>query len=61
MIKDTKINDLFGIPIRTIQDMKNADKDNWRLKVYTFLKNQDEEALKDFLSKINSHEKNQNS
>lgn len=49
-MKDTKITELFGVPRSTIQDMKNTDKDNWRFKVYTFLKSQNEETIKEFFS-----------
>lgn len=48
MIKDTKIKELFGVPISTLQDMKKSDKDNWRYKVYTFLKSQTEEDIAKF-------------
>lgn len=41
-MKDIEINRKFGIPISTIQDWKNTDKDNWRFKLYTFLKIQKE-------------------
>lgn len=32
---------LFGIPTSTLQDWKNRDDDNWRKKLYDFLKKSD--------------------
>ncbi len=52
MIKDTKITELFGVPRSTIQDMKKSDVDNWRRKVYTFLKNQNEEDVISFFNSL---------
>jgi len=37
-ITDTAINKRFGIPISTIQDWKKTDKNNWRFKLYAYLK-----------------------
>lgn len=37
-IKDTDIHKKFGIPISTLQDWKNREKDNWRKKIYFYLK-----------------------
>ena len=37
-IKDTDIHKKFGIPISTLQDWKNREKDNWRKKIYLYLK-----------------------
>ena len=54
MIKDTQITGFFGVPRSTIQDMKKTDKDNWRFKVYTFLKQQNEETIKKFFEDLKS-------
>ena len=37
-MKDTEISRKFGLPISTIQDWKKTDKDNWRYKIYHYLK-----------------------
>jgi len=37
-IKDTDIHKKFGIPISTLQDWKKRNNDNWRKKIYLYLK-----------------------
>lgn len=37
-VKDVDIYREYGVPTRTLQDWKNADKSNWRYKVYNGLK-----------------------
>lgn len=36
--KDTDIHKKFGIPISTLQDWKKRENDNWRKKLYLYLK-----------------------
>ncbi len=37
-MKDIDMNRKFGIPLSTLQDWKKADKENWRYKLYMYLK-----------------------
>lgn len=37
-ITDTSISKFFNLPYQTISDWKKADKNNWRYKIYSFLK-----------------------
>ena len=38
MLKDTEISNKFKVPVRTLQDWKKSDNDNWRKKLYNYLK-----------------------
>jgi len=40
-MKDTEIQEKYGVPTRTLQDWKKKAPDNWRFKVYELLKKQD--------------------
>jgi hypothetical protein len=55
-MSDTEIGRIFKMPISTMQDFKNKDKDDWRYRVYTFIKQQPKENLEHFL-KVNKLEK----
>jgi hypothetical protein len=46
MLKDIELVRIFGIPNSTIQDWKKGDKNNWRYKLYTYLRLQDKEKIK---------------
>lgn len=37
-LSDKDIKTAFNIPISTLQDFKNSDKNNWRYKIYHFIK-----------------------
>ena len=37
-MKDTDISKFFGIPSRTLASWKIADKNNWRRKLYLFMR-----------------------
>lgn len=37
-VKDIDVTREYGVPTRTLQDWKNADKSSWRYKVYKALK-----------------------
>jgi len=56
-VSDVKIREILGIPKNTIQNMKNSDIDNWRFKVYTFIKSKSEEELSVFIDSLNTKEK----
>jgi hypothetical protein len=49
---DTDITKKIGIPVTTLQDWKKKSPDNWRYKLYTFLKSHTVEELEE---KINSN------
>ena len=46
MFNDIELVRIFGIPNSTIQDWKKGDKNNWRYKLYTYLRLQDKEKIK---------------
>ncbi|EAJ5187682.1 hypothetical protein CXE39_09465, partial [Campylobacter jejuni] len=54
MNNDVQISQITNIPYFTIRDWKQK-KDNWRGKIYLFLKNTNQEELKEiFSNSINS-------
>ncbi|OEW12548.1 hypothetical protein AJ935_09105 [Campylobacter sp. BCW_6876] len=54
MNNDVQISQIANIPYFTIRDWKQK-KDNWREKIYLFLKNTNQEELKEiFSNSINS-------
>ena len=46
-ISDVKIKDIVGIPISTLQDWKQKERDDYRRILYDMLKNMSEEELKE--------------
>jgi len=38
MLKDTELTELFGVPRQTLQNFKNRSEDDWRYKIYHYLK-----------------------
>ena len=46
-ISDVKIKDIVGIPISTLQDWKQKERDDYRRVLYDMLKNMSEEELKE--------------
>lgn len=44
---DTELSKLINIPVRTIQDFKKNDKDNWRHIVYQLLSSMTKEQLEE--------------
>jgi hypothetical protein len=48
-VKDTDLKELLGIPIQSLQNFKKREKDDWRYKVYHFLKSQPRENIENFL------------
>ena len=45
-ISDVKIKDIVGIPISTLQDWKQKERDDYRRVLYDMLKNMSEEELR---------------
>jgi predicted transcriptional regulator len=37
---DVTLSKKWNIPLQTLYKWKKADKDNWRFKIYTYLKEQ---------------------
>jgi len=48
---DTKITELLGVPNTTLRDWKKQSSDNWRYKLYNFLKSH---TLDELQEKINA-------
>ena len=44
---DVKIKEIVGIPISTLQDWKQKERDDYRRILYDMLKNMSEEELKE--------------
>ena len=42
---DTDLTELLGIPNTTLRDWKKYDSDNWRKRLYDFLKSHSKEEL----------------
>ena len=49
-----EINELFGIPQRTLTDWKNSKETDWRKKVFEFLKNSTKKDIEKLLKKLNA-------
>ncbi len=47
-MKDIEMNRKFGIPLSTLQDWKKSGKDNWRFKMYMYLKDTREQCPRFF-------------
>jgi hypothetical protein len=54
-MKDTELTKYLGLPNTTSRDWKKADKDNWRYRIYHFIKQQPKENIEHFL-KLNNLE-----
>ena len=46
-----EINEVFGIPTRTLTDWKNSKDDDWRKKIFSFLRNLTKEEILKLKSK----------
>jgi len=53
MLKDIELQELFGIPRQTLQDFKNKSEDNWRYKVYNYLKIQNRDTVMNTFDVLN--------
>lgn len=53
MLKDTEIQELFGLPVTTLRDMKKKSEDNWRYKVYNYLKIQNRDTVMNTFEVLN--------
>jgi len=53
MLKDIELQELFGIPRQTLQDFKNKSDDNWRYKVYNYLKIQNRDTVMNTFEVLN--------
>lgn len=51
-ISDVKIKDIVGIPISTLQDWKQKERDDYRRVLYDMLKNMSEDELKDKVKEV---------
>lgn len=56
LISDVKITDIMGLPRSTIQDFKNRESNDWRYKVYHYIKSKSEEELKEFVNLLDNKE-----
>jgi hypothetical protein len=52
-ISDRALTRVFGIPSKTIADWKKRENENYRKKIYLFLKEYTEEEILEILEKIN--------
>jgi len=50
-MKDVEINKVFGIPINTLQEWKKNPDDNYRKKLYLFLKSFEKNEAEKLLKK----------
>ena len=48
MLSDVEIFKQFGVPTTTTRDWKKRSIDDWRAKVYLFLKCQEKEKVEEF-------------
>jgi len=55
MLKDTELTELFGVPRQTLQNFKNRSEDDWRYKVYNYLKIQDRDSVVKALDVLGLH------
>ena len=47
---DTDLTQLLGIPRSTLQDWKKYDSDNWRKRLYVFLKSHTKDEIQQKLT-----------
>jgi len=55
-MKDIEINKVFGIPINTLQEWKKNPDDNYRKKLYLFLKSFEKNEAEKLLKKAKYNE-----
>lgn len=51
-MKDKEIRELLKIPTQTLHQWKNSDKDDWRIRIYTFFSLKSIEELQPEIERI---------